>query len=180
MHSNDQHLQRTVGAMKAKGKLWIAIIGVVLGVILLWLGGRRESVKAGDSDAGMMPIDDASQDRLEMEEYRTAIEARVCHLCTRVTGVGNVFAVVNLQGGFSYVYASDVKNTSGGESRQYIIIGSGSDERLVYLSQEVPAILGIGVVCEGGDDPRVQKEVTALISAAFGLSSHKIYVTGGK
>ena len=87
--------------------------------------------------------------------------------------------MVNLAGDYEYVYATDVKNTSGAVSSQHIVIGSGNDERLVYLTQRVPEILGIGVVCSGGSDPRVQSEVTALLCAAFGVGSHKIYVTGG-
>ena len=86
--------------------------------------------------------------------------------------------VVALEGGFSYVYATNKKTTSGGETLSYVTVGSGDRESLVYLSEKAPAILGIGVVCAGGMDPTVRREVTALLSAAFGVGSNKIYVTG--
>ena len=86
--------------------------------------------------------------------------------------------VVTLEGGFSYVYATDKKTTSGGESLTYVTVGNGDRESPVYITEKAPTILGIGVVCTGGMDPTVRREVTALLSAAFGVGSNKIYVTG--
>ena len=100
-------------------------------------------------------------------------------LCRRVSGVGGVTAIVTLDGGFSYEYATDKKVTVGGESTSYITVGSGSDKSLVFITERPPTIVGIGVVCEGGNDPTVRREVVSLLSAAFGVGSNKIYVTGG-
>ena len=116
---------------------------------------------------------------MSMEAYRQALEARICAICTHVNGAGQVTAVVSLEGGFEYVYASDQKVTAGGTSLQYIVIGSGSSEQVVYLTERVPDITGIGVVCTGGNDPTVRREITGLLAAAFGVGTNKIYVTGG-
>ena len=99
-------------------------------------------------------------------------------ICSRVAGVGAVEVIVTLESGYEYVYATDKKVTVGGESTSYITVGSGDDESLVYITERLPAILGIGVVCTGGMDSTVRREVTALLSAAFGVGSNKIYVTG--
>ena len=40
-------------------------------------------------------------------------------------------------------------------------------------------IEGVGVVCVGGNDPAIRRELTELISAACGIRSNKIFVTGG-
>jgi hypothetical protein len=101
-------------------------------------------------------------------------------ICRQVAGVGEVDVAVTLDGGFSYVYATDKKTTVGGESLTYVTVGSGDGETLVYLSEKAPAVVGIGVVCTGGMDPTVRREVTSLLSAAFGVGSNKIYVTGRK
>ena len=85
---------------------------------------------------------------------------------------------VMLDGGFSYVYATDKKTTSSGESSSYVTVGSGDRESLVYLTEKAPDIVGVGVVCTGGMDPTVRREVTSLLSAVFGIGSNKIYVTG--
>ena len=177
-----ENISRTVGAMKQNGKLKILLIGLVLGIILLLFGGEWKRIfMPGDDAASAKPSEAAGEgaELLSMESYRKALEERIASICSRVRGAGQVYAVVNLAGGYEYVYATDKKVTSGGETNEHIIIGSGNDERVVYLTERVPEILGIGVVCQGGHDPQVQSEMTALLSAAFGVGSHKIYVTGG-
>ncbi|MBQ9161830.1 MAG: hypothetical protein IJX74_01000 [Clostridia bacterium] len=158
------------------GKIFIALIGGLLGIFLLVSGGRsdtKDSDKTAEDSGGF-------EQRLTMEEYRAAIEARVCAISAQVAGVGEAVAIVSLEGGFEYVYATDVKVSSAGESMQYIVIGSGSDESLVYLTEKVPKICGIGVVCDGGDDARIKRELTYLLSAAFEVPTNKIYVTRKK
>ncbi|MBE6694315.1 MAG: hypothetical protein E7589_06095 [Ruminococcaceae bacterium] len=158
------------------GKIFIALIGGLIGIFLLISGGRKENQdtdKSTDDGGGF-------EQRLTMEEYRTAIEARVCAISAQVAGVGDAVAIVSLEGGFEYVYATDVKVSSAGESMQYIVIGSGSDEALVYLTEKVPKICGIGVVCDGGEDAKIKKELTYLLSAAFEVPTNKIYVTRKK
>lgn len=176
MDRDDEHIKRSVKMMKKSGKLWIALASVAIGILLLMFGGSVGEIISGNTEEAVTTPE--GQERLSMESYRLALEERICHICTRLDGVGQVYAVVNLAGDYEYVYASDIKTTSGGVSSQHIIIGSGNDERLVYLTQKVPEILGIGVVCDGGNDPKVQNEITSLLCAAFGVGSNKIYVTG--
>ena len=173
---NQEAPERCVKAMKKSGKLAVAMIAVALGVLLLLLGNRAGKQESTDT-SGTPP--DGVVIRTT-EEYRADLESRMESLCARVAGVGAVDVVVTLEGGFAYVYACDVKTTASGESTTHITIGSGDKESLVYVTERAPAIVGIGVVCTGGMDPTVRKEITALLSAAFGVGSNKIYVTGGK
>ena len=180
--NQQENFSRTVGVMKKNGKLWIALGGVALGIILLIFGGEWKSVFMDEKKDHVASPSEATGEELQlisMETYRTAMEGRVRDICARVAGAGDVYAVVNLAGGYEYVYATDRKQTSNGETAEYIVIGSGSEERVVYLTERVPEILGIGVVCTGGNQREVRNEITALLSAAFGVGSHKIYVTGG-
>lgn len=39
-------------------------------------------------------------------------------------------------------------------------------------------IAGVGIVCRGGEDPLISARLTSLISAACGIRSNRIYVTG--
>ena len=166
--------RRCVRSMKKSGRLAIALVGLLLGAALLFWGNRAGT--AGEDTVLSEPPDQARS----VEEYRLRLEERMEAICAQVAGVGSVEVVVTLEGGFEYVYATDTRITSGGETRTYITVGSGSSATLVYVTEKAPAITGIGVVCTGGMDPAVRKEVTALLSAAFGVGSNKIYVTGRK
>lgn len=158
------------------GKLFIALLGGLLGIFLLVSGGRSNEEKTDNVQEEI----DLFKQKLTVEEYRNAIQMRVCAIASQVAGVGNSVAVVSLEGGFEYVYATETKTSGVGESVQYIVIGSGDNESLVYLTERVPRICGIGLVCDGGDDPDVRREVTYLLSAAFEVPSNKIYVTRKK
>ncbi|MBE6586034.1 MAG: hypothetical protein E7645_05850 [Ruminococcaceae bacterium] len=181
MDQNEHSISRTVGVMKKSGKLWVALGGLALGMAFLLFGGEWQAVfmKEETKSTGAPAHPDGEDIQLSMETYRRAIESRVKEICGRVSGAGEVFAMVNLAGGYEYVYATDQKTNGTGSSYEYIVIGRGEDERVVYLTERVPEILGIGVVCTGGNSTAVRNEITALLSAAFGVGSHKIYVTGG-
>jgi stage III sporulation protein AG len=166
---------RCVKSMKKSGKLAVALMGVLLGAALLLFGNRW-----GGKEQPATPDTPPALASRSAEAYRAELEARMEDICRQVAGVGEVDVAVTLDGGFSYVYATDKKTTVGGESLSYVTVGSGDGETLVYLSEKAPAVVGIGVVCTGGMDPTVRREVTSLLSAAFGVGSNKIYVTGRK
>ena len=168
--------ERCLTSMKKSGKLGIAVGGIILGVLLLFLGNSHFIGRGSTSSAQDTPP--AGEVARTTEEYRADLEARMEAICVQVTGVGAVDVIVTLEGGCEYVYATDKKVTVGGESTSYITVGSGDNESLVYITERAPTILGIGVVCGGGMDPTVRREVTALLSAAFGVGTNKIYVTG--
>lgn len=168
--------KKAVKAMKKSGKLAIAVVGVILGALLLFFGNR--SVRGKNTTEAEKPS--ATSPTQNVEAYRVELESRIAELCRRVDGVGEVTVAVTLDGGFVVEYATDKKITSGGESTSYVTVGSGSDKTLVYVTERPPPILGIGVVCDGGSSPEVRREVVNLLSAAFGVGSNKIYVTGQK
>ncbi len=166
--------ERCISSLKKNGKLTVALVGLLFGVGLLLFGNR---LYTGDDD----PTPDTPSPGAEVravEEYRIALERRIADITAEVAGAGSVSVVVTLEGGYEYVYACDKKITVGGESVTYITVGQGADESLVFLAERAPAIVGIGIVCTGGSDPAVRREVTALVSAAFGVPSNQIYVTG--
>jgi stage III sporulation protein AG len=165
--------ERCVKSMKKSGKLAVALAGILLGALLLFFGNR-----AGRDTSNPAPTAPPETSVPSAETYRAELESRVRSLCSRVVGVGEVEVMITLSGGFEYVYATDTRAAAGGTTTTYVTVGSGSGESLVYITQKPPEIVGIGVVCGGGMDPTVRQEITALLSAALGVGSNKIYVTG--
>ena len=59
--------------------------------------------------------------------------------------------------------------------------GRGVGRAAVSLCYDADGrIVGAAVVCAGGDDPVVRAEVIRLLSAALGVGSNRIYVSGGE
>lgn len=144
------------------------------GVLLLCLGGF------GGTDADGASADVSAGQRELLEAYTDQLRREIAELCDRVDGVSDVSVAVSLECGYEFVYATDTRSDSGSVAGQvkYVTVGSGSSERTVYLTELLPRIGGIGVVCRGGSDPEIVRRLTALLSAAYDIGSNKIYVTG--
>lgn len=122
--------------------------------------------------SGLPHADTKSEEEMlpSAEAYRAALREEITRLCQEVTGVGKVTVLVNLSEGYSYVYARD---TDG----DCVSVGSGSGREAVLERVLPPSISGIGIVCDGGDNPDVKARLTALVSAALGIGTNKIYIT---
>lgn len=151
----------------------IAVLAIA-GVLLIVLGNALLSQRKQETTTRTTSVTAAE----EMETYKEALQAEIVQLCSSVSGVGGVTAVVSLSGGYTYEYATDYKSQTGGSSTEsYVTIGSGSGETPIYLSVKPPGIAGIGIVCNGGGEASVCRELIALLSATYGIGANKIYVT---
>lgn len=157
---------------EGRWRAWLLLAGGALGLLLLLLGGMGEKERTETVSA-------FRYENLDPSDYAKEVEERVATLCSQVSGAGKSFAVVTLGGGYRAVFATDSQSGSSGQKDQVVLIGSGSAETAVLLGYENPVIEGIGIVCEGGDDPRVQREIISLVSAAYHIGASRIYVVRG-
>ena len=167
--------ENTIQKPKKDKRLLLLFIMGGLGILLLVLGGIGASrdEKSTKNDSERHTERDASL-------YAAEVEAQIESICSEVYGAGNVRVAVTLRGGYRTVYASDAQSTSGGYKSNTVLIGSGSSEEALMICYENPEIVGIGIVCEGGDDPAVCRSIVSLISATYGIGANKIYVTRGR
>ena len=134
-----------------KGK-WTLLFLLLGGLFLLLLGTQEaEKVQTFDSEA-----------------YRAALTAEVGALCREVSGVGEVSVLLTLEAGESLVYAED------GDG--YVTVGGEG----LLVERRPPRVLGVAVVCTGGDDPAVRERLTALLSAALGVGTNRVEITAKK
>lgn len=171
----------TLGQMKKSGRLWIVLLGAVIGVGLLLIGSVDLPFGKDKGESGTAAADDGQS---ELSAYRQQLEQQVASLCGRVCGVGEVQVMITLSGGYEYVYARDEQSKTAGDTysyeQSYVIVGSGSSRSPLQLVRRQPEVAGVGIVCTGGADPDVQNELTALISAALGIGTNKIHVSAGQ
>ncbi len=144
----------------------------VLGVIILLLAGSdntRDDVKSTGENQG------------DIDSYTQTLEEKVRNLCEAVGGVSHVSVAITLEGGFEYEYAKNYeygKNSYGDERREeYLVIGSGSNEKCVILRQKLPGIAGVGIVCRGVRDDITRQELLMLVSSTLNIGVNKIYIT---
>lgn len=150
-----------------KARLVLIFFGGVVGIFLLLIGNTGKKQEFTNSASTY----DTSTDELVI--YQSYLEGRIRDLCESVSGVQHVKVAVTLSGSFESVYATEWPN---GEE-QYVVLGSGSSASALYLTRSAPDIAGIGIVCTGGGNETVRRELISLLCATFDVSSHRIYVT---
>ena len=152
----------------------VLIALAAIGVMLIFLGNRASLGQQATAPEASEPYED------DLMRYTAMMEQKIVTLCQGIKGVGDVRVIVSFEGDFSYIYATDSevveKDGTQSDHSEYVTIGSGNAEQPVLISRTPPPICGIGIVCTGGDDAIVRREITALLSAAFGIGSNKIYV----
>lgn len=151
---------------KKNNAVIFAILGAAAGILLLlWgsFGGGEEKTALSDTD--------------EISAYSAYLEEQATRLCESVKGVSDVTVTLTLSGGFEQVYAADRTVNGSTQSIEHVKLGGGVGAELCAVSVSAPEVIGIGVTCKGGKSELVRAELTALLSAAFGVGSNKIYIT---
>ena len=175
MDQKTQNEKRGLLSFMGKKGVMIWIIALaIMGVLLILLGGEGSNNISSNEKSK----------ELRLEEYTVSLENKIAELCSKVNGVSNVSVSVYLDSSFETVYAYDEENksTSSGinSERKYVTIGSGNAESMVSVVEKMPNICGVAIVCSGGGDSTVSKELIGLVSSAYGIPSNKIYVAEGK
>ncbi len=154
---------------EGKGKI-IFLLGIV-GILLIYLStffGKEDAkttVSGGDITY----------------EYCTQLENKVETLVKGICGSKRVSVVVTLDSGKQYVYADEgrTQTTENGNDREqsYIIIESADgEEGGLLVTEYMPTVRGVAVVCDGLT-PQIQQNICDAIAAALDISQKKIYVT---
>ena len=151
--------------------------GLLLGVLILLVGAARGRMSADKGESG---VTEEPSDARAARTWCAYLEGEAERLCESVDGVGKVTVVITLSEGFERLYASDVTVRDGAHASEYVTVGSGSAAHLCDVGVSMPKIAGIGVSFRGSPDEGKCAELTALLSAAFGVGTNKIYVTASK
>ena len=79
------------------------------------------------------------------------------------------------------MYAENIKkendSNSVSEDSEIVVYESqnGADAGLV-VSIRSPDIIGVAIICEGGESSVVKAEITKLVTSLFGIGSDRVYV----
>ncbi len=174
----------------------LALLGILLMVIALPV---KKMENAGDETG----LSDTGSDTMKTSEtekddgdgsYTQEVENRLEALLSSMDGVGEVKVMVTLSSSVEQVVEKDVpysmdttkETDSAGGSRD--VVNSKQEETTVYVTDQAgnktpyisktlePAIEGVTVVAQGGGNAVVQKNITDVIQALFGVEAHKIKV----
>ena len=158
--------------IKNQKTVLIMVALIAIGLVLLLMPSGKSLNKSNQNDES------------RLANYSKSLESKIADLCEGVNGVYNVRVTVSFDSGFETIYAYNEESKSSGSGynseKKYVTVGSGNDESMVCILEKMPNICGIAIVCSGGGNPQISRELISLISSAYGVPKNKIYVAEGK
>lgn len=155
---------------------------VICGILLILVSygmtdNKGDGDKAGPEEAAVQQADLGAQ----QTQYREQMKQELVELLRYVDGVGSVEVMLTLKASNEKVTLKD--NTDRGDAREEetVLIEDSDRNSSPYVIQEKePELEGVVIVCDGGDDAGVKREITEAVSALFQIESHKIKIMKSK
>ncbi len=152
----------------------LGLVGILLIALSEWLPHR----------SSREDVDTPTVSTVSVQQVELALEKRIMALIGQMDGVGDCRVMVTLESGSRFVYAADqtYSNTAGStdSSEKTLLVETDSGPVGLLVTEIQPSVKGVAIVCDGGGDPAVCRQVTGLVSAAFNISSGRVCVAKQK
>lgn len=155
----------------------VVICGVLLilfssGVSFSGSGGNKETKEATAQEPDITA---------RQTQYREKMKQELTEILRRVEGVGNVEVMLTLKASNEKVTLKDNTDRGNDTEEQTVLIEDSERNSSPYVIQEKePELEGVVIVCDGGADAGVKREITEAVSALFQIESHKIKIMKSK
>lgn len=157
---------------RGKKTLFFLIIGVVAGILLIFVGG-------GDKKSEKSSLPDLSGQIEITNEYVKTLEMRVEQILSKMDGISNVSVIITADSCAETIYAQNGRYDGGSlTEKEYVIIDRGGDDEPIAVKLIYPKIRGVAVVCYGGSNPINQEKISKLLSSLLDIAQNQVYVSG--
>lgn len=143
----------------------------------------------GQGEVSSQATPSQTQDSFE-EEYRLSLQTQVEELLGQMAGVGQVKVYLTLSTTQQTQYQSDssrqTDQTTGSQQSSYqdsteqqvvLVEDDAGNSKALVSSVKLPAVQGVAVICDGGDSPTVQKNISDTVSALLNIGASQISIT---
>ena len=103
------------------------------------------------------------------EKYINDLETKLEELINEISGVSAAKVLITLEQTNEVIYASDGSDTS----QKHVIV----NEALVYVTENLPKIKGVAIICKGGNNDTTKRKITELACSLLDIYSTNVYVT---
>lgn len=168
--------------IKKAGPLRLGIV-VLCGVLLVLAGdlfSAKNKNRSEEMTESPLAGNEGTSDTMT-KDYCESIKEELVDVLEGVEGVGEVQVMVTVSASGEKVTLKDNKSHENTAEEETVLIEDGERGNVPYVVQErEPELEGVVVVCEGGDDASVKKEITEAVSALFAIETHKIKIMKSK
>ena len=138
----------------------IPLLVIAFAVLILLSTGKGSTAQVGadqNERAGYEPVTLAAEER------------RLAETLQMIDGVGKTSVLLSVRVSAQTDYLSD-------EEKTVILSAGGGRQQALAFRMRSPEYLGAVIVCEGGDDPKIQWSVLEAVTKFTGLRADQITV----
>ncbi len=172
-----------------KEKAWIVFL---LGVFFLLIASPFSKRTPPKTKQISSKEDEVIAETPEKDAYIDLVEHKLEKTIGEMEGAGKVVVMVTLKNNGEKIldknqpYESQIEKSreEGKESehnnikssQETVLVNQQGDTEPIVIQEKFPAIEGVVVVCEGGDDAALEFRIKEAVSALFSIDSHKVVV----
>ncbi|MEE0839238.1 MAG: hypothetical protein U0L72_01645 [Acutalibacteraceae bacterium] len=134
-----------------------------------------------------------TSDAVSAQEYRQLIEEQLTEIVIKISGDKKAKVLVTLETGKRFEYAGETEDetkekkdgeqsekSDGKKETTITVKSSDGSETAIVVTEYMPQIRGVAVVCNGGNREDISSAVKSAVAAALNITSKRISVTGGQ
>ncbi|MGN1123259.1 MAG: hypothetical protein ACI4RR_02870 [Eubacterium sp.] len=157
---------------KDGGKIKILVAVGLIGILLISMSEIFDTGKK---------TTEATGEETDYSQYCAELEDKLTDIISSIDGVGECKVMITLENSKENIYATDNENKSDNDSLstkdEYVIYDSESGEKPVLIKENFPTVLGVTVVCSGGDNVKVRETIINTVTSVFNISTNRVSVS---
>lgn len=171
------NIKKVISDIKADKKTAAIIIVGILGIFLLLISNYSDNENI---DSNEDKVIEAETQTVTADEIEKKLEERLSEVISSVKGAGNAHVMVTVASVGEYVYAEnkkyDTDTDSSSTDSEIVIFERDENDAGLVITVKSPDVLGVAVICEGGDSAVIKSEIINLVTSLFGIGSDRVYV----
>lgn len=174
------NLQEKLKALlKKENRTKLLIVAAALGILLLLIADAVPITSGGDT-----------AQKAANAQYAAELEERLKVIISSIDGAGKASVMITLESNGKSIYANSEKSSSDSSiekngsqqssatnEKEVTVIDSGSGDTPILVSELLPEIKGVVIVCKGAADPLVRERIVMTVRTALNISAANVYVT---
>ena len=183
-------------AKKSNKFTYIIILIIIAGVMILAVSYFNNSTPTflNVSNSGSSNSDNENHEKLSSSlTYHDKVKIELKNILSKIKGVGEVDVIIHFEGGEELIPALDSeksntvteeRDSNGGnrlnnnkkDGTKVVMSNQGNSTEPLILKTYNPKIIGVLIVAQGADNPKLSYELTKIVASLYDISESKVSV----
>lgn len=170
-------LKKFIDKLKIDKKTALFVVIGFTAILIIFLSELSNS--GGEEDIKI------NTEEMSSVTYCEYLEDKVKEIVESIDGAGEAKVMITLSETTEYIYATNDRDSRKSDENaddstfenDYVIIENNSNDTGLLIKTIEPKVRGVAVVCEGGNDSTVQRQIYSAVSAVLNISTSRISIS---